>query len=296
MSDVVRQGPWSPNDNNTRSLDAFQPFSPSKWGTTRAPRLDFMVENCFIRGSVAILSGDGGLGKSLLCQQLMTAAALGQRWLGMRTARARSLGVFCEDDYEELHRRQEMINEHYACRMQDLDAIKVESLAGRDCTMMSFGRWGAEGKKTTRFTQIEQAAIAHKAELVFLDTLADVFQGNEIDRNQPRTFIRALRQLAIRIQGCIILTQHPSVEGMKEGSGRSGSTGWNNSARSRLYLTKPSKDESGNKRILRTMKMNQGKSGGKISLVWSHGVFEVEDDSPPPAYYNREIDDEPIPF
>lgn len=296
MSSAVTQGPWAPNANNTRSFDRFEPFSPLKWGTDRAPRVDWMVEGCFIRGAVAILSGDGGLGKSLLCQQLMTAANMGFSWLGMRTVRARSLGVFCEDDVDELHRRQEAINDHYHCSMKDLDGVRYESRPGRDCTMMTFPRWGSDGKLTPMFTQVANAAVTHKAEFVFLDTVADVFSGNEIDRNQPRTFIRALRQLAIKLQGCVVLTQHPSVEGMKEGSGRSGSTGWNNSARSRLWLTKVPKDETGNLRSLRTMKMNQGKSGGKIKLRWSQGVFELADEAELPYYVKDELPDEEIPF
>ncbi len=292
----VTQGPWS--DRPSRSFEQFEPFSPISWGASIPPRPDWMVEGCFLRGTVAILAGDGGLGKSLLCQQLITAAALGAEWLGLRTVKARSLAVFCEDDREELHRRQANINEHYGCQMKDLAPVLIESRAARDSIIMRFKQWGAEGQRTFFFDQIEQKAVEHKAQIIILDTLADVFDGNEVDRNQPRRFIRELRKLAIRVQGIVILTQHPSVEGLASGTGRSGSTGWNNSVRSRLYLTTPPKNKTSgaddgptNERLLKTMKNNHGPWGGKIKLVWSRGVFIRQEDQESRPYY-RDRDDE----
>lgn len=277
----VERGPWQVKPQ-TRTIDEFAPFSPAaKWEARQAPRLDWVTEGAFIRGSVAILSGDGGLGKSLLMQQLMTAAAAGVPWLGMRTDQCRSLGVFCEDDPDELHRRQESINYHYGLRMNDLEGVLFESRAGRDSVLMDFPRWGAEGRPTLMLDQLRFKAKEHGAKIVVLDTRADVFNGNEIDRNQPRAFIRHLRKLAIELQGVVILTEHPSVEGMASGSGRSGSTGWNNSVRSRLYLTMPKRkgddDAPTNERLLRCMKSNYSAFGGKIPIEWRAGVFVVKD-------------------
>ena len=278
---MILQGPKGAKRDITDEF--FEPFSPADWREQRTPSYDWIVDGCFLRGTVAILAGDGGLGKSLLMQQLMTAAAVGDTWLGMSTQRVRSLAVYCEDDLDELHRRQERINNFYECGMGDLEPMRIESRAGRDCVLMRFRQWGDDGKTTVMYDKLEYAAIAHQAKIVVLDTVADVFAGNEIDRNQPRVFIRALRRLAIKIQGVVILTQHPSNEGMASGSGRSGSTGWHNSVRSRLYLTttkKPGKDDEGpgNERFLKTMKNNQGPFGGKIKLKWSNGVFvRVED-------------------
>ena len=280
MSNVV-DGGWQRNERNA-ALTEFAPFSPSQWMGKEPPAVPWMVDGAFIQGTVAILAGDGGLGKSLLLQQLQTATALGLNWLGMRTKQCRSLAVYCEDDPDELHRRQEAINRHYGCNMSHLDGVMMESRPGRDCVMMQFRQWGGDGQKTPMFSQLWHAAKEHKAQIVILDTVADVFSGNEVDRNQPRTFIRALRQLALAIQGVVILTQHPSVEGMNSGSGRSGSTGWHNSVRSRLYLTLPKRKENDdgptNERLLKTMKNNGGKFGGKLSVTWDKGVFRLTEE------------------
>ena len=289
MTDNIVRRDWQ--NPRPAPIDEFAPFSPAKWRGQTAPSINWLVKDCFIKGTVGILAGDGGLGKSLLLQQLQTACALGVPWLGMGTERCDSLALYCEDDEHELHRRQERINHHYGCTMDDLAGVHMESRPGRDCVMMQFKQWGGDGRKTMMFDQLAHAAIDRKVRVVILDTVADVFSGNEVDRNQPRTFIRALRQLALKIQGVVILTQHPSNEGMSSGTGRSGSTGWHNSVRSRQYLTKPkgTEDQQTDERLLKTMKQNAGKFGGKMSVTWCDGCFVLTEDTAP-APYHRDRD------
>ena len=69
-----------------------------------------------------------------------------------------------------------------------------------------------------------------------LDTLADLHAGQENDRATARQFIGFLRGLALRHELAVVLLAHPSNAGMASGSGLSGSTAWNASVRSRLYL------------------------------------------------------------
>ncbi|RYD74518.1 MAG: hypothetical protein EOP84_19790 [Verrucomicrobiaceae bacterium] len=61
---------------------------------------------------------------------------------------------------------------------------------------------------------------------------------------------------------------------MQSGSGLSGSTHWNNSVRSRLYLTKAG-GENGDRdeRVLEVMKNNRGPLGKRLALRWSTGAF-----------------------
>jgi hypothetical protein len=85
------------------------------------PERRWLVEGLVPHGAVTLLGGDGGLGKTLLAQQLVTAAAIGKKWVGLPTAAVKAIGVFCEDDRDELHRRQSDINRHYGCEMGDLE-------------------------------------------------------------------------------------------------------------------------------------------------------------------------------
>ena len=110
----------------------------------------------------------------------------------------------------------------------------------------------------------ELVAIVEKdrPRLVILDTLADVFAGNEIARQEARQFVGLLRGLAIAEETAVVLLAHPSLAGMANGSGTSGSTAWSNSVRSRLYLETIKGDDGreidADLRVLRTKKSNYG--------------------------------------
>jgi RecA-family ATPase len=64
---------------------------------------------------------------------------------------------------------------------------------------------------------------------------ADMFSGDENSRPQSRQFIGLLKRLARKHDCAFLLLAHPSLTGLNTGSGMSGSTGWNNAVRSRLY-------------------------------------------------------------
>lgn len=247
------------------------------WTDKSPPPYRWMVHEIFAAGTVVMLSGDGGAGKSLLAQQLCTAAAIGAEWLGKATRRCKSFYFACEDDDAELHRRQERINRHYGCEMPDLDDFMFTARAGAENVLMTFHKNDDRGTRTPLFEQLCNAVRDHGAQIVILDTLSDVFSGNEIIRTQARRFISALRQLAMEQDGIVILTSHPSLTGINTGSGISGSTAWRNSVRSQVYLTKPKQEdddrEDVTERVLRVMKNNAAAAGGKISLEWRDGVF-----------------------
>jgi RecA-family ATPase len=72
---------------------------------------------------------------------------------------------------------------------------------------------------------------------------------------------------------------HPSLTGLNSGSGTSGSTAWNNSVRSRLYLSRIADngfEPDPDARVLSTKKANYGRTGGEINLKWERGVFVAE--------------------
>ena len=80
----------------------------------------------------------GGEGKTLLCQQLMSACALGRPWVGQHAVAVKSLGIFCEDDEDELHRRQADIDQLYDCDFTDLENMKWLARLGCDNLLLTF--------------------------------------------------------------------------------------------------------------------------------------------------------------
>jgi RecA-family ATPase len=116
--------------------------------------------------------------------------------------------------------------------------------------------------------------------LVVLDSLADVYAGNEIVRSEARQFIGLLRGLAIRNGLTVVLLSHPSVAGIQSGSGTSGSTAWSNSVRSRLALERIKNDQGKeiepDRRLLKIMRSNYGPADKVMRLSWVTGVWELD--------------------
>ncbi len=73
---------------------------------------------------------------------------------------------------------------------------------------------------------IEYFAHNSGAQLVVFDSLHDFFAGNENHRGHARNFIALLRRLAREIDGTVVVTGHPSVYGLRSGTGSSGNTAW----------------------------------------------------------------------
>ena len=230
-------------------------------------------------GTVTLLGGDGGTGKSLVALQLAACTALSGVWLGQPVTPGRALYISAEDDRDELHRRMADIARAEGVALADLDNLTVRSLAGEDALLAMADRSG-KLHPSALFNEIDARIKDEAPALVVLDTLADLFPGNENDRAQARQFVGMLRGLAIRHECAVVMLAHPSLSGLNSGSGTSGSTGWNNSVRSRLYLERVVQEgyeADPDARVLRTMKANYGRTGGEISLKWQSGVFVAQD-------------------
>ena len=228
--------------------------------------------------TVTMLSGDGGVGKSLIAAQLAVAVATGREWVGLKPRRGPVVFISAEDDLGEIHRRLVDIAAPQGVNLADIGDMYVSSLAGQDAVMGAPEGRTSVIKKTALWKGLESLVADVKPSLVVLDTLADIFAGSEIVRTEVRQFISILRGLAIENDLAVVLLSHPSLTGMSSGKGTSGSTAWNNSVRSRLYLDRvlePDGSEPDKSlRALRVMKANYGPVGGEIRLRWSKGAFE----------------------
>jgi len=261
--------------------------SPPRLVITKPPTLQgspparqWIVRDWLPCGFVTGLYGDGGLGKSLLAQQLQSSTATGLPWLGLSVETVTSLGVYCEDSPNELWRRQDDIDRGYGVDRDALENVHWLPRLGEDNLLMTFSRSGV-GEVTAFHTQLITAALDLKARLVVVDTAADTFGGNENDRSHVRQFVsRALGSIALRIAGAVLLCAHPSRAGLKGGEGDSGSTGWSNAFRSRLYLREPTSEDGEQKdpnaRVLERRKANYAARNDEIRLRWREGVIEPE--------------------
>jgi len=236
-----------------------------------------MVENCFLRGTAVLVSGNGGVGKSLLMQQLATSAVLGRPWLGLHVKPGRAAILACEDDEDELHRRQWSINRHYQAEMPDvLDAgLDLLPRVTRNNLLMEIDRdkssptyWHM--KRTTLMTQLVTRCRRLGIQYLIVDTVARTFGGQVQNAAQVIEFVDEMRRLAILIGGVVILMQHPSQTGRSNGSGMAGSTQWEDATRGRLYIHR----HQAHGLVIEGLKSNYAAKMEPVKLEWRRGVFE----------------------
>ena len=248
-------------------------IDPIAWQDRPIPERRWLVDNMIPMHNVTMLSGDGGVGKSIVTLQLMVACALGRQWLGRQTKPCKVFGLFAEDDEHELHRRLADICRHHGADLGDLENLQLCSRVGLENSMMEWRSAWEAGETTWLHATIMNHALEFGAQLVALDSLHDIFAGEENRRVQARQFVQGLREIAREIDGAVVLTAHPSLTGLNTGSGMSGSTAWSNAVRSRLYLTEAEEPTDGAERVLKTMKANYGPKGSEIRLRWDNGVY-----------------------
>jgi RecA-family ATPase len=264
-----------------RVPDLLNIVSLASYHGKQIPERRWIVEGLIPDLNVSDLSGDGGTGKSLLALQLAVAVAAGKLWLGRKVESGPVVYLSCEDDVDEIRRRCLPI-----LAAQNLTLSQVPNLMLADLTSAAEGSELAILDKqsgrlitTELYKKLEAYVVECCPKLVIIDTRADVFAGNEIDRIQVRTFIRTLRKLCITHDLSVLMLSHPSITGITMGSGQSGSTAWGNSVRSRLYLERANNKGSvpdPDARTLTVMKNNYGPAETEIMLRWRGGLFEPD--------------------
>ena len=179
-----------------------------------------------------LLSGRGGVGKSLLALQLAMSLAAGKPLLGGSCERRKVLYWACEDDVDEIHRRLKAIAEHMEIDLADLDGwLYIDARLGLDNTLLTteFGRPVWTSQIETLRVQLNELQI----DVLILDNLAHVFTASENDRSAVTMFTSGICGLVTDRPWCPILIGHVAKS---QGSEYAGSTAWENAVRMRWFL------------------------------------------------------------
>ena len=96
------------------------PLDLSNWDLAEVPERDWAVRDRIIRRAVTLLSGEGGVGKSILTLQLACATVLGKDWFGSLPEPGPAIFLDAEDDRDELHFRLNTIRRRLGVTFKDL--------------------------------------------------------------------------------------------------------------------------------------------------------------------------------
>jgi RecA-family ATPase len=243
------------------------------------PPREWFVLNRVPANNITLFSGDGAAGKSLAFLQLCAATSLGRDWLGTLPKPGPVIYLSFEDDGDEINRRLADIARHYGVTVSDIKInLKVVSIVDDDVSFAIFNREGIPNP-TRWFKRVQNDAEQIKPVLIGIDTVTDIYAGSEIDRGQVKRFLKLLRKL----KTTIVLLSHPSLSGISSGTGLSGTTGWHNTVRARMYLKsaneekdKDKNDDDSDLRVIESKKNNYGPVSERILVRWKDGVYVLE--------------------
>jgi RecA-family ATPase len=250
----------------------------SNWDNEPVPEQEWSVLNRIPRYQATLFSGEGAIGKSTIELHRTCAHVLARDWLGTMPEPGPTIFIDAEDHADVLHRRLAAIIQHYGVSFSDLirGGLHLISLAGEDAVLATASRNG-KVEPTQLYRQILEAAGDIKPITIGIASSANVFAGNENDRNQVQQFIGLLTRLAILSKGSVNLISHPSLTGITTDTGMSGTTQWHNAVRARMFLrgVKPAADEQpqGDLREIIFKKNQYGPISENVVLQYRNGMF-----------------------
>ncbi len=246
--------------------------SAAELSTIEVPERQWAWQDWLPLGTASLLGGPPGAGKSLLAQTISMAASKGLVLYGADTRLMSTLYLTCEDDEGELIRRGQAIAAGFGSTLTTFHDCYLKSWVGLEDPAIC----GKGFHKTQSFETLDKWMTECKVQLVFLDVIPDFWHGNEIIRQEVNRFVKGfLGSLAVKHNACIVGLYHPSVSGQASGEGRSGSTAWEGSVRSRLYLS--GADSAGVRKL--SLKKSNYSALAEINLKWGQGALQLSEQS-----------------
>ena len=189
-------------------------------------------------GTLAVLHGDGGLGKSLIGQGLCRRYTLGKEWLGQQCSGGIALYLDGENSEAEIARR----------------LFAFEFRPGEE--RLKYGRvsFPILFDPNAGEALMDQLIEETNATLIVLDSQRALWGGDEKEQSEVRPMYAMLARVAERLNIAILLIHHDNKSGLY-----SGSTDINAAVVSRIHLERASKtDRKDRRRIIWHEKSRSG--------------------------------------
>lgn len=230
-------------EQGTENATSPKPMDWQDLSTRIAPSRDWAIDNWLGMDYVTLLAGAGGTGKSLASQLLASSLALGLDYIGQPKQPRNCLMWMCEDDSDEIWRRQELIAVYFGVNLADFAGkLHIVPRVGLENTLrmkvMGTPSW------TPQWGELQEQVCDYKADVLFVDNVGQTC-ADEIDRHSVTSFVNGFVGIGkpANLKTSTVLLAHP---GKAAGSEFSGSTAWEATVRMRWYFgtALPDQDKS----------------------------------------------------
>lgn len=239
----------------------------------KAPSRRFILKDWIPTLCVTLLHGFGGVGKSLLAQQIGTAAAFKREFLGSVVDACPVLAWWGEDDDDEIWRRQENISAALGINsIADLEGKLIwRPCPGDDITLFTAAN-ESDFRTTQAFQVFREQILDLKVRLAILDSATQIAAIPEGNRPLVTRCLQALTKVCIEAKSTVTLIGHNNREG-----DYSGSSAWENRARSRIHMKRDKDDDGADTIKLARPKANYAGIEEGVALEWYQGAYRCTD-------------------
>jgi RecA-family ATPase len=168
----------------------------AQWVDKDPPLREWLIKGFIPMGAVSGLFGQGGIGKSFLCQQIATSLALGKNTFGEihEGKKYKVLAMFCEDDSHELARRQKGICKMYGVPLADtIENLHLYSFTEVSSYLAKVTAGELVLTKLFEFLEREIEKVDPKC--ILLDNVGKILAGSKVAEELIGEFITALARL-----------------------------------------------------------------------------------------------------
>jgi hypothetical protein len=240
------------------------------------PEIPFVIPDWMPADTVTLFAAHGGTGKSFLALYISICLCIGRHpFTSAKIPRKRVVFYSAEDNLQVMRLRLSRYFSLLAIKPADVDGW-LHILDGTESSNVLFAADErlSDGRTTPAYQWLGSQVRTFRADVLVFDNASDGFDGNENERSKVRQFVTCLKRLAPSVLLLAHVDAASSMASPDKAKGYSGSTGWNNSVRSRWFMAKEGETED---IILTLGKSNHAAGGSEVVVRWNdgHRVFDV---------------------